>query len=363
MKMFKKSMAMFMAVLALCLSMSVTAFAAEEPTFTDVGSESPWYEGVEYAVDHGITVGTGAGKFSPDHGITVRQWAVMICRAYGKQVDEVEGKPFGSAQLALAFKEGWLDVGAMIYPDTVICRAYAYESIFRAAGIPVFSVEPYENAECENKYLSVVKDNGFCAETASGLDLITRGEAVQLIYLMQTENIEIAKPHILDMVYVVNADRVWNLDEYLEELEKVPESILYEFNDRGWAYRIDSDYIDEYSERIGMACVGCCSYMDKSLYVKEPYATVHEIGHFYHYFVGFDSTIEDLYADEAEAARGLLGDYATTNHKEYFAEVFDYWIQNEDDATMMKALKNVAPETYAYFETIEAGNWIHVSIP
>ena len=358
MKLIRKSMAMFVAVMALCVAMSATAFAAEEPAFVDVGTDSPWYEGVEYAVEHGITVGTGEGKFSPDQDITVRQWAVMICRAYDKQVEEGEGKPFGTLQLTKAFDEGWLDVGAMIAPDSSMCRAYAYESIFRAAKIPVFSVERDDNAvPYENRYVKVAKENGLCKENDHGLDSMTRGEAVQLIYLIQTKNIEIAKPQILDMVYVVNADHVASLDAFLQELAKVPESILYEFNDRDWAYRIDSEYIDDFSERVGMDCAGCCSYMGKSIFVKKPFATVHEFGHFYHYFVGFDSKIEDLFVAEAEGVRDLLGDYATTNHKEYFAEVFDYWIQNSDNAMNLNALAEVAPETHAYFASLEDGNW------
>ena len=364
MKLFRKSIVTIVAVLTLCIAMSASAFAAEAPTFTDVGTDSPWYEGVEYAAEQGITVGTGDGRFSPDYGITVRQWAVMICRAYDKQVEEQEGKPFGAAQLSLGYKEGWLDVGAMLDPDAVICRAYAYESIFHAANIPVFSVEPDNNiAPYESHYVTIMKDNGWCSENAHGLDQITRGEAVQLIYLMQTENIEIAKPQILDMVYVVNADKIKNMDDYLMELSQVPESILYEFNARGWAYRIDSEYIDDFGERIGMDCAGCCSYMNKSIYVKKPYATLHEMGHFYHYFIGFDDAVEELYAAEASAAEALLGTYATTNHIEYFAEVFGYWIECSDNAVELNALAEVAPETYAYFEALEDGNWTTIPEP
>ena len=361
MKFIKKCSAMLIAVLAICMLMSVSAFAAETPVFSDVNADSPWYDGVTYAAEHGITSGTGNGCFSPDNNITVRQWAVMICRAFGKEVEETADKSFGTAQLALAFKEGWLDVGAMIDPDSAMCRAYTYESIFRVAKIPVFSAELYENiVPYENRYVSIAKANDLCKESDHGLDLVTRGEAVQIIYLIQTRNIEIAKPQILDKIHIVNADQV-NLDRYLVELQKIPETILYEFNSRGWSYRVDSKYVDDFGERIGMECAGCCSYANKSVYVKADYATVHEIGHFYHKLIGFTGITEELFEKEAAGAEKVLGTYATTNHKEYFAEVFDYWIRWSGNEDKLAVLKMIAPETYAYFGELQEENWTGVS--
>ena len=38
-----------------------------------------------YLAEHGITKGTEASTFSPAQPVTVRQWAVMLCRAYGME--------------------------------------------------------------------------------------------------------------------------------------------------------------------------------------------------------------------------------------------------------------------------------------
>lgn len=348
----RKNILSMLLVLLLCFSMSVTTFAAETPAFQDVTSDSPWYEGVAYAATHGITSGTGNGCFSPDSNITARQWAVMLCRAYDKQVEDQPDSAFGDSQMKLAFDEGWLDVGAMIYPDIGISRRYAYESIFRVEQIPVFNSSLYANVPAENYLVHVAKENGLCSTDANELDLMTRGEAVQLIYLMQTRDIKAATPDLLKAMNIVNADGV-NLNSFLQELEKVPESILYEFNALGWSYRVDSEYVDQFSDRVGMDCAGCCSYANKSVYVKADYATIHEIGHFYHKLVGFDGITEDLFEKEAAEASKVLGTYATTNHKEYFAEVFDYWLQHSDHSQ----LELVAPETHAYFTALEKGNW------
>ena len=40
------------------------------------------FESVMYLAEHEITQGTGNGCFSPDAPVTVRQWAMMLCRAY-----------------------------------------------------------------------------------------------------------------------------------------------------------------------------------------------------------------------------------------------------------------------------------------
>ena len=348
----RKNILSLMMAFMLCFSMSVTAFAVETPVFQDVNFDSPWYDGVAYAAEHGITSGTGNGCFSPDSNITARQWAVMLCRAYDKQVEEKPNSEFGVSQMKLAFDEGWLDVGAMIYPDSGIIRKYAYESIFRLEQIPVFSSTVNENAPNENNFVHVAKENGLCADDGDALDLMTRGEAVQLIYLMQTRDIRVATTDLLETMIIVNEDGV-PLTTFLQELEKIPDPILYEFNAQGWSYRVDSAYVNQFSDRVGMDCAGCCSYLDKSIYVKADYATVHEIGHFYHKMVGFDGISGELFEKEALEAAKVLGTYSTTNHKEYFAEVFDYWIQHDNHSK----LEQVAPETHAYFTALEKGNW------
>ena len=75
-----KKIGVLMMALVLTLTLTVPAFAASEAgsLFTDVPVDSPWFEGVEYIADRGITVGTGEGRYSPDSPITARQWAVML---------------------------------------------------------------------------------------------------------------------------------------------------------------------------------------------------------------------------------------------------------------------------------------------
>ena len=87
MKQFHKWLALPGAAAVLCLQLALGAAAAEPLLFRDVDSTSPWYNGVVFAVEHGISQGTGEDTFSPDDPITIRQWAVMLCRAYGLEVE------------------------------------------------------------------------------------------------------------------------------------------------------------------------------------------------------------------------------------------------------------------------------------
>ena len=77
-----RSTALTLVAFALVLILPNTASAVCEG-FADVPEDAPCYESVMYLAEHGITKGTEANTFSPTQPVTVRQWAVMLCRAYG----------------------------------------------------------------------------------------------------------------------------------------------------------------------------------------------------------------------------------------------------------------------------------------
>lgn len=344
---------------ALCMQLSLSASAASEPAFRDVSADSPWYEGVAYAAENGITYGTGDNNFSPDAAITIRQWAVMICRAYGKEVTEAPDSSFGQAQLNLAYKEGWLNMSAMLEPDTEMCRSAVYVSAFAVENIPVYRYELYEDGEymtAADNYVRIGYENGLCEEDANSLDRISRGEAVQIIYLICTKGLQVDPPEMVEQLNIHNIDQV-HLESYLLELKKVPASILDEYTERGWSFDLNSQYLDDLSDQLNMQCAGATAYQEKTIYARESHCTVHEFGHFYHQVLGFPSIIEDLYAKESESVRDVLGNYSTTNSSEFFAEFFEYWINWSGSEKRMSVLEEAAPKTYAYFLSLETGGW------
>lgn len=348
MKHHRRIPGMILAALTLCTSLILPAFAAQAPDTAN----SPWHEGVAYVTEKGIASELG----DLGENITVREWAVMVCRAYDKEVKS--GSDFGIAEIRLAYHEGWLDMGAMMDPDSAMCRRYTYESIFKVEDIPVFSTELYAEGTSsgENRYFRAAKENELCQDTNRELDLITKGEAAQIVYLMRTKDIQVEAPELMEKVNFVDKNQAADLNFYLLEIQKVPEVILDQFHADGWSYCVDDAYVDAFGARIGMECSGCCSYENKSIYVKYDYATIHEFGHYYHSTCD-DAGFNAIYKKEAEAARDVLGYYAATNENEYFAEVFEYWIKWSGSSEQMEALEEAAPETYEFFHELAMSNW------
>lgn len=69
-----------------------------------------------------------------------------------------------------------------------------------------------------------------------------------------------------------------------------------------------------------------------------------------------DSAVcERLYCEEAQ--NSCLRAYAKTNAAEYFADFFDYWVTNRQSTVKMTWLQASAPQTYTYFEALEADGW------
>lgn len=153
---------------------------------------------------------------------------------------------------------------------------------------------------------------------------------------------------------LVNAAGV-NVNDFLLELRKVPEQILDAFNATGWTYRIDFDYISELSKQLNMSCIGATSYGQKTIYISEASATLHEFGHFLDYALGFPAEHERLYL--AESQNSSLRDYAKTNSREFFADCFVHWITYSADKKRMDDFRDAAPQTYAYMKKLATNNW------
>lgn len=359
MKFARKMIAIFATTLMMIAVMAVPAFAAEVE-FIDVPVDSPWYEGVIYLAENGITAGTGSGCYSPDLPITVRQWAVMVCRAFHKE-DAVNDTtaPFGDPCIRKGYDEGWLTLECVMEPDLQMCRSAVLTSMFQALGHEIYDCSLYPDGEALNSQeyvLQLSKEFGLCTADATGSEILTRGEIAALLYTAQTQDISIPTPPLLDILPIENKSNA-NLNGYLIQLDRLPDNILDTYVERGWDFVIDYDYLDKFSEERGMDCIGVTSYGSKQIIVSSSEATIHEFGHFLDKMLGFPAKHKELYQAEAEAARPILHDYATTNQKEYFAEYFDYWIRWNSCPERMVKLQEATPLTYEYFMSLSQSNW------
>ena len=354
MKMIVRRTALAVCTLVLPLILP-TAASAACAGFDDVPESADCYESVIYLAECEIAAGTGNDCFSPEQLITVEQWAVMLCRAYGVETIGDNWQDVGRSSVAEAYRQGWLNETALSAPNIQLCRGALLKSAFAAAKIPVYDSVLYAGGvslpDHEN-CIRIGKELQLCGEEDDANEIVTRRDAAMLLHAILTRAFTVEAPPA--PVALVNAAGV-NINDYLLALRQVPEPVLATFNAAGWTYRIDFDYISELSKQLNMSCIGATNYSQKTIYISEASATLHEFGHFLDWMLGFPAEHEQLYL--AEAQNSGLRDYAKTNAREYFADSFDYWIAYSGSEKRMETFRNAAPQTWAYFEALEKNNW------
>ena len=356
MKMIVRRTALAVCTLVLALILP-TAASAACTGFDDVPETADCYESVMYLAEHEITQGTGNGCFSPDAPVTVRQWAMMLCRAYDVKVEGSSWSDLSQSAVEQSYRKGWLNETALSAPNIQLCRGALLKSAFAAAKIPVYdsvlyaggvSLPDYENC------IRIGKELQLCGEANTANEIVTRRDAAMLLHAILTRAFAVTAPAA--PVTLVNAADV-NINDYLLALRQVPEPMLAAFKVAGWTYRIDFDYISELSKQLNMSCIGATNYSQKTIYISEASATLHEFGHFLDWTLGFPAEHEQLF--RAEAAAAPLRNYAKTNAREYFADCFAYWVKYAGNTNAISLLQECTPMTYRYMEDLmRIANWL-----
>ena len=226
--------------LALILTFPVTA-SATDAGFSDVPETAPYHDSVVYLSERQIVTGTGVGQFSPDAPITVRQWAVMLCRAYGVQMKGNGWMEQSQSGVDAACGNGWLSETAVVSPETQLCRSAVLESAFDAAQIPVYDNVLYGGKALsrEENVLRVGQELGLCSASSTVSERVTRGEAAVYLYETLTHQFAVEAPK--SPVVCENRSDT-NLNDYLMELRYLPATVLNAFNEHGWKLVIDHEY-------------------------------------------------------------------------------------------------------------------------
>lgn len=349
MKTIVRRTALAVCTLALALILP-TAASAACAGFDDVPESADCYESVMYLAEHEITQGTGNGCFSPDAPVTVRQWAMMLCRAYDVKAEGSSWSDLSQSAVEQAYRKGWLNETALSAPNIQLCRGALLKSAFAAAKIPVYDSVLYAGGvslpDHEN-CIRIGKELQLCGEANTANEIVTRRDAAMLLHAILTRAFTVTAPEA--PVTLVNAAGV-NVNDFLLELRKLPEQILDAFNAAGWTYCIDFDYMGGLSKKLNMSCIGATNYSQKTIYISEASATLHEFGHFLDWMLGFPAEHEQLYL--AEAQNSGLRDYAKTNAREYFADCFAYWVKYAGNTNAISLLQECTPMTYRYMEDL-----------
>ena len=350
MKMIVRRTALAVCTLVLAVILPTAASAACTGV-DDLPETADCYESVMYLAEHEITQGTGNGYFSPDAPVTVRQWAMMLCRAYDVKVEGNSWSDLSQSAVEQSYRKGWLNETALSAPNIQLCRGALLKSAFAAAKITVYdsvlyaggvSLPDYENC------IRIGKELQLCGEANTANEIVTRRDAAMRLHAILTRAFTVEAPPA--PVALVNAAGV-NINDYLVALRQVPEPMLAAFKVAGWTYRIDFDYISELSKQLNMSCIGATNYSQKTIYISEVSATLHEFGHFLDWMLGFPAEHEQLF--RAEAAAAPLRNYAKTNAREYFADCFAYWVKYAENANAISLLQECAPMTYRYMDDLK----------
>lgn len=201
----------FITVLMMVLiSISLSTFSrAAFDTFSDVPNDSPFHESIFYLAERGIVCGEGNGRYVPDAPVTVRQWATMLCRALG----DADPLNYDDDCIRQGYSDGWLEMTAITAPDSDLCRYAIYKSGFAAFGVDLYSLQLYPNEgklSQQSEVLRAAADFGLCEDTCDGTEIITRGEAAELLYALLTKTFAVVPPPMLDIqAWANNWGYVW----------------------------------------------------------------------------------------------------------------------------------------------------------
>jgi len=184
MKMIVRRTALAVCTLVLALILP-TAASAACTGFDDVPESADCYESVMYLAKCEIVAGMGNECFSPEQLITVEQWAVMLCRAYGVETIGDNWQDVGRSSVVEAYRQGWLNETALSAPRSPMCRSVLVESAFAAADVPVYDSTLYKGGaslSTADNILRVGRELGLCSDDADTNALVTRGEAAIILH-------------------------------------------------------------------------------------------------------------------------------------------------------------------------------------
>ena len=168
--------------------------------FTDVSEDDFFFDPVIWAVGEGITSGAGDGRFDPYGVCTRAQMVTFLWRAAGKPEPVSAANPFTDvAESAYYYKavlwavEKGITRGtgaATFSPDDTCTRGQAMTFLYRLAGMPETSgTAPFTDVNAAAYYYDAVIwgvaekiTTGTSAATFSPDDLCTRGQIVTFLY-------------------------------------------------------------------------------------------------------------------------------------------------------------------------------------
>lgn len=168
-------------------------------SFRDVKQSDYYYDAVKWAVEKGITEGTSADTFSPGASCTRAQMVTFLWRAAGSPAPKSAANPFKDinkndyyySAILWAVENGITSgTGADTFsPSATVTREQTVTFLYRAAGSPAVSGGSFSDVATDAYYANAVawaSQNNITSGTGSGKFSpgadCTRGQIVTLLY-------------------------------------------------------------------------------------------------------------------------------------------------------------------------------------
>ena len=173
--------------------------AVDQPLFSDVSKNNYFYDAVEWAVDKGITSGTGGTTFSPNASCTSGQMVTFLWRAAGSPAPKSAETPFTDVNKGDYFYDAVLwaveqgitsgTSATTFSPNATVTRGQTVTFLWRAAGSPAASGSSFSDVSADAYYAQAVawavKENitaGTSASTFSPDAHCTRAQIVTFLW-------------------------------------------------------------------------------------------------------------------------------------------------------------------------------------
>lgn len=165
--------------------------------FSDVAANGYYRDAVEWAVDRGITSGTGGTTFSPERDCTRGEIITFLWRASGSPqtstiaiIEDIAPGQFYFDAVTWAAEQGIIEDGVNFRPNDPCTRAMAVEFLWRAAGAQAISMDTgFTDVPASASYSTAVEwaviegiTSGTSATTFSPDTVCTRAQIVTFLY-------------------------------------------------------------------------------------------------------------------------------------------------------------------------------------
>ena len=177
----------------------ISGIGGDDVPFTDVSFRNYYYNAVKWAVDKGITTGTGRYTFSPDAACTRAQVVTFLWRAAGSPAPMLNENPFTDVHASDYYYDAVLwavqngitnGTSAKTFsPDATVTRAQVVTFLWRSQNQPDAAASGFTDVSASAYYAKAV-DWAFANGIATGMDYAafgpdaacTRAQIVTFLY-------------------------------------------------------------------------------------------------------------------------------------------------------------------------------------